>query len=305
MKGHGAYIIFWMLVVFIGLVYLGNTVGPSTIEGLSNGDSDSSSCAKDKKHHGDKRRKRHRKHHHHKKKNTDYSSDGSSDGSASDGDNWGIDKDWDSARNSIENDWDSGKDWVWNEVTGQGGSKHKKHHHKHGGDSKIQKDTNAPAPVNSDGYDDGTNSGSDVTQSSSKVATHQSVLGGDSSTWGPPLGSARAKAHKSSRRALGGDPNTWGPPQQYRGAGSSGIPSHMIPTGDEDLYILKSEIVPPVCPACPAVTACPGKQECEPCPPCGRCPEAPFECKKVPNYRAANSSYLPMPVLNDFSQFGM
>jgi hypothetical protein len=42
-----------------------------------------------------------------------------------------------------------------------------------------------------------------------------------------------------------------------------------------------------------------------PCPPCGRCPEPSFECKKVPNYASTNSEYLPMPVLSDFSQFGM
>ena len=42
-----------------------------------------------------------------------------------------------------------------------------------------------------------------------------------------------------------------------------------------------------------------------PCPPCGRCPEPSFDCKKVPNYASTNSEYLPMPVLSDFSQFGM
>ena len=43
----------------------------------------------------------------------------------------------------------------------------------------------------------------------------------------------------------------------------------------------------------------------EPCPPCGRCPEPSFECKKVPNYASTNSEHLPMPVLSDFSTFGM
>jgi hypothetical protein len=43
----------------------------------------------------------------------------------------------------------------------------------------------------------------------------------------------------------------------------------------------------------------------QPCPPCGRCPEPSFDCKKVPNYASTNSEYLPMPVLTDFSQFGM
>jgi len=123
-----------------------------------------------------------------------------------------------------------------------------------------------------------------------------------------------------------------------------GIPGSDIPDGDEDLYILKSEVVPPVCPACPNVTVCPKNNNNKPpppCPPCGRCPESSFECKKVPNYNRSdndsnmnynhknrdygnrdygnkgfsninfsntNSSYgdfLPRPVLTDFSQFGM
>ena len=99
----------------------------------------------------------------------------------------------------------------------------------------------------------------------------------------------------------------------------------MIPRGQEDLYILKSEVVPPVCPACPACSR--GGQtsssrnggsfldsfsenymestKCPPCPPCARCPEPAFDCKKVPNYNSINNSYLPMPVLSDFSNFGM
>jgi len=84
----------------------------------------------------------------------------------------------------------------------------------------------------------------------------------------------------------------------------SAIPASQIPAGDEDKYILKSEIVPPVCPVCPSVTPCPNKPS-PPCPPCGRCPESPFECKKVPNYSNNSSGFLPNPVLNDFSTFGM
>ena len=49
-------------------------------------------------------------------------------------------------------------------------------------------------------------------------------------------------------------------------------------------------------------SACP---EPQPCPPCGRCPEPSFDCKKVPNYSSTNSEFLPVPVLADFSQFGM
>lgn len=88
-----------------------------------------------------------------------------------------------------------------------------------------------------------------------------------------------------------------------------GISANQIPAGQEDLYILKSQVVPPVCPKCPDpivksndstdVTKCP------PCPPCARCPEPAFDCKKVPNYNAFNPDYMPVPVLSDFSSFGM
>ena len=86
-----------------------------------------------------------------------------------------------------------------------------------------------------------------------------------------------------------------------------GIPRSQIPYGDEDLYILKSEVIPPVCPACPNVTVCANNNNKPPppCPPCARCPEPAFECKKVPNYNSNNSESLPRPVLADFSQFGM
>ena len=88
---------------------------------------------------------------------------------------------------------------------------------------------------------------------------------------------------------------------------SNGIPASQIPPGQEDLYMLKSQIVPPVCPACPA-TKCDtsgGSNKCPPCPPCARCPEPAFECKKVPNYASGNDDVLPRPVLSSFSQFGM
>jgi hypothetical protein len=93
-----------------------------------------------------------------------------------------------------------------------------------------------------------------------------------------------------------------------------GIPGSQIPLGQEDLYILKSQVVPPVCPACPNCLSMANnsnsstsskKEKCPPCPSCARCPEPSFECKKVPNYSSINNDYLPSPVLNDFSQFGM
>jgi len=88
-----------------------------------------------------------------------------------------------------------------------------------------------------------------------------------------------------------------------------GIPASQIPSGQEDLYILKSQVVPPVCPVCPTITSSsndPDKEaKCPACPPCGRCPEPSFECKKVPNYSAIDNAYLPQPVISDFSTFGM
>ena len=93
----------------------------------------------------------------------------------------------------------------------------------------------------------------------------------------------------------------------YNSSLPTGIPKRLIPPGNEDLYILKSEVVPPVCPACPApIMTCPKNDasKCPPCPACARCPEPSFECKKVPNYSGTNQ-YLPQPVVNNFSTFGM
>jgi 4-diphosphocytidyl-2C-methyl-D-erythritol kinase len=92
---------------------------------------------------------------------------------------------------------------------------------------------------------------------------------------------------------------------QYYTSLPQGVSANQIPPGQEDLYILKSEVVPPVCPACPVSGACPRQEKCPPCPACARCPEPSFECKKVPNYNAINESYLPQPIVNDFSSFGM
>ena len=71
-----------------------------------------------------------------------------------------------------------------------------------------------------------------------------------------------------------------------------------------DDYVLKTSIVPPVCPACPDVKLASRDKPCPPCPACERCPESSFECKKIPKY-SNNNSYIPVPVLNDFSGFGL
>ena len=60
---------------------------------------------------------------------------------------------------------------------------------------------------------------------------------------------------------------------------------------DDDRWILKSQIVPPVCPKCPDIRTC-RQTPCPACPPCARCPEPAFTCEKVPNYRSRNDSYL-------------
>jgi hypothetical protein len=123
----------------------------------------------------------------------------------------------------------------------------------------------------------------------------------------------------------------------------NGIPGRSIPIGQEDLYILKSQIVPPVCPACPQICASKNsKESCPPCPSCARCPDSTnFECKKVPDYSSNtagstsggdsmwgpnsnisssngangsvsnynsyrnNTKFSPVPVVSDFSTFGM
>jgi hypothetical protein len=120
---------------------------------------------------------------------------------------------------------------------------------------------------------------------------------------GPYGGSVGYAQGPAGNTVAGGSSNGYG--NSYYSTMSQGIPASQIPPGQEDLYILKSEIVPPVCPACPAAASCPRQEPCPPCPACARCPEPSFECKKVPNYNAIDSQYLPQPVLNDFSTFGM
>lgn len=87
---------------------------------------------------------------------------------------------------------------------------------------------------------------------------------------------------------------------------TKGVRKEDIPEGDEHLYILKSEIVPPVCPQCPEPIVI-EKKDCPPCPACERCPEPSYKCEMVPNYNAdagfGDGNIIPQPFLNDFSQF--
>jgi hypothetical protein len=99
-----------------------------------------------------------------------------------------------------------------------------------------------------------------------------------------------------------------GTEKKQMGYGSAdGISRNQIPPGEEHLYVLKSEIVPPVCPKCPEISSsksngkgggnCCKKQKCQPCPRPQRCPEPAFTCKKVPNYEASNvDNVLPSPM---------
>jgi len=84
-----------------------------------------------------------------------------------------------------------------------------------------------------------------------------------------------------------------------------GVPAAAIPSGSEDLYILKSEVVPPVCPVCPVAKCKSNDKKCPPCPACARCPNPPFECKKVPNYSSMNDDMMPEAILPAYSTFGM
>ena len=110
----------------------------------------------------------------------------------------------------------------------------------------------------------------------------------------------------------------------YSSSLPKGIPKSMIPPGNEDLYILKSQVVPPVCPACPPpILKCNDDKPPPPCPPCARCPEPKFDCKKVPNYGSGNlganyfggggqfgsmpatsGNFLPYPSVSNYNSFG-
>jgi hypothetical protein len=119
------------------------------------------------------------------------------------------------------------------------------------------------------------------------------------------------------------------------GGSGSGITQDQIPKGQEHLYILKSQVVPPTtCPVCPSFggkgdgaadsepggggggssndssglsnglgSAFPGgsggaggsSSKCPPCPACARCPEPSFECKKVPNYAISQNGTMSVP----------
>ena len=87
-------------------------------------------------------------------------------------------------------------------------------------------------------------------------------------------------------------PNTY----DYSSYLPNGIPKSAIPYGKEDLYILKSEVVPPICPVCPPPVVIVGdgsnssSSSSPPCPACERCPEPIVDCKKVIKYKQNTGS---------------
>jgi putative hemolysin len=143
------------------------------------------------------------------------------------------------------------------------------------------------------------------------VNTYYGPNGGQAATVTGPQGNTAGVAQGPGGAVYTGYNTTDGSTTstEYYNSLPPGIPASQIPAGQEDLYILKSQVVPPVCPVCPEpIVQCPNDfdaSKCPPCPPCARCPEPAFDCKKVPNYNAFNPDYMPVPVLNDFSSFGM
>ena len=132
------------------------------------------------------------------------------------------------------------------------------------------------------------------------VNTYQGAYGGSAGSVTGPQGNTAYYAQGPNGNGVAGSN------YDYSSSLPQGIPASQIPSGQEDLYILKSQVVPPVCPAPTVIMSDPNKEaKCGPCP-ITRCPAEPnFECKKVPNYNAIDNLYLPQPVLNDFSTFGM
>jgi len=187
--------------------------------------------------------------------------------------------------------------------------------------------------------------GYDMVYTSTNVFTYdrnnaKSFLVGDSVNDITPIGEAQS----TTNDLIGSLTNNTISSQQAQT--TNGIPGRMIPPGSEDLYILKSQIVPPVCPRCPTICASKssGSESCPPCPSCARCPESTdFTCKKVPDYSSNtagsisggdsmwgpsssssisssngangsastysqyrnNTKFSPVPVISDFSTFGM
>jgi len=153
-------------------------------------------------------------------------------------------------------------------------------------------------------------------QTSSSALSYQGPYGNKAYYAQGPNGNAVAGTINTSSSGYG---------DKYSSSLPPGIPVSQIPPGHEDLYILKSQVVPPVCPVCSVTQSSyhkdkkysnsnneysnneysSDKASCPPCPAPQRCPEPAMTCKAVPNYNAIDQQYLPQPVLSDFSSFGM
>jgi hypothetical protein len=147
-------------------------------------------------------------------------------------------------------------------------------------------------------------------QSSGSALAYQGPYGGSAGyAQGPHGNSAGYAQGPRGNTVAGASTSSSGYGSEYSSSLPKGIPASQIPPGQEDLYILKSQVVPPVCPACPACnvskSSSQGEEKCPPCRPCGRCEQPPMTCKAVPNYNAIDQQYLPQPVISDFSSFGM
>jgi hypothetical protein len=157
----------------------------------------------------------------------------------------------------------------------------------------------------------GSNGGQVTTVSGSsggQASTVSGPNGGQAVSATGPSGNTAYAASGPNGASTVGTSNTYDSSAYYNSL-PTGIPASQIPSGQEDLYILKSQVVPPVCPKCPdpilGSSSSFDSSKCPACPPCARCPEPAFDCKKVPNYNAFNPDYMPVPVLSDFSSFGM
>jgi hypothetical protein len=141
-----------------------------------------------------------------------------------------------------------------------------------------------------------------------QVTTVSGSNGGQAASATGPSGNTAYAATGPNGASTVGTSNTYDSSAYYNSL-PTGIPASQIPSGQEDLYILKSQVVPPVCPKCPdpilGSSSSSDSSKCPACPACARCPEPAFDCKKVPNYNAFNPDYMPVPVLSDFSSFGM
>lgn len=142
-------------------------------------------------------------------------------------------------------------------------------------------------------------------QPSINVKMNDGVTTSYSST-GPTQNQNQSQNSYTSTQYFGSTGTQLSPFNNYSSSLPVGIKKTDIPVGQENLYILKTEIVPPVCPVCPNINiASLKKEQCPPCPACERCPESKFECKKVPKYDTADKGFLPNAVLSNYTQFGM